>query len=71
MGILPFYAIPKELMATTDEQITMCTAGSDAYIPEWRQTRQADGLVHEKQLKNVVPNLIFADPAEIETSLLI
>mmetsp|Transcript_19401 Transcript_19401/g.29792 ORF Transcript_19401/g.29792 Transcript_19401/m.29792 type:complete len:172 (-) Transcript_19401:342-857(-) len=35
LDTLPFYAIPKEILATTPEQIKMCTSGSDAYIPDW------------------------------------
>ena len=28
LDTLPFYAIPKELIAVTEEQIKLCTAGS-------------------------------------------
>lgn len=35
LGTLPFYAVPKEIMATTPEQVALCTAGSGAYVPDW------------------------------------
>jgi hypothetical protein len=50
LDTLPFYAIPKEIMAVTPEQISLCTAGSGAYIPTW--TNQA--VAEDKILKNSI-----------------
>lgn len=35
LDTLPFYCIPKEIMATTPEQINICTAGSGMNVPDW------------------------------------
>ena len=38
MDTLPYYSVPTEIMATTPDQIALCTAGSGAYIPDWIST---------------------------------
>jgi len=35
LDTLPFYCIPKEIMAVTEDQIRVCSAGSGAYVPNW------------------------------------
>jgi|DEB0MinimDraft_12_1074336.scaffolds.fasta_scaffold72532_1 hypothetical protein len=35
LATLPFYSVPKEFMATTPDQIAMCTAGSTNALPDW------------------------------------
>jgi len=35
LDTLPFYVIPREIMATTQDQIKLCTVGSGAYVPDW------------------------------------
>lgn len=35
LDTLPFYAVPREIMATTTDQLQLCTAGTGAYVPGW------------------------------------
>jgi hypothetical protein len=35
LDTLPFYCIPKEILAQTPEQIAYCTAGSGLVVPDW------------------------------------
>ena len=35
LDTLPFYAVPREFMATNPEQISLCTSGSGLYVPDW------------------------------------
>ena len=69
LNTLPFYAIPKEIMATTPDQIEICTVGSGAYIPNWTNFKVDD----DRQLKNSIQGfqIVYAEPEEIETSLLV
>jgi hypothetical protein len=74
LDTLPFYAVPKEFMATTPEQIAMCTAGSTNALPDW--IVQSGQKVDEKQLMmgrlaNANLNLKFVEPDEAQHSHLI
>ena len=37
LDTLPFYCVPKEIMATTPDQLQMCTAGTGQHVPGWVQ----------------------------------
>jgi hypothetical protein len=75
LATLPFYSVPKEIMATTKEQIVLLTAGSGGYVPDW--------LVKQGEGKEVSENmsiqsklgkdfkLMFVDPDEAQHSSLL
>lgn len=77
LDTLPFYAIPKELMATTPEQIALCTTGSGHYIPEWCKANNQAGQVGSAQTDKFLESLdgkfkmAYADAAEFQTSWLV
>ena len=73
MDALPFYCVPKEIMATTPDQLELCTAGTGAYVPDWIKTGSQGGVANHKILKNSMTGLTmsYAAPEEFETSLLI
>jgi hypothetical protein len=69
LDTLPFYAIPKEIMAVTPEQIQVCTAGSGAHVPDWIATNtQGNGasgtISDQKKLQNSIGTfeIIYSEP---------
>lgn len=72
---MPFYAIPKEIMAVTPEQIEFCTAGSGAHVPDWiAANTQGNGqngtIASSRKLESAVSNfkIVYAEADESETS---
>jgi hypothetical protein len=61
-------------MATTPDQLELCTAGTGAYVPDWIKTGSQGGVANHKILKNSMGaglTMTYAAPEESETSLLI
>jgi hypothetical protein len=54
LDALPFYAIPKEIMATTPDQLQLCTAGTGSYVPGWIQSGAQGGVANDKILRNSI-----------------
>ncbi len=74
LDTLPFYSVPKEIMATNSDQIALCTAGSGAYIPDWINNSGAPMVADNMQIKNQMTSdftLKFVDPDEAQHSALI
>lgn len=74
LGTLPFYAVPKEILATTPEQIAMCTVGSGAYIPDWIKAQGQGQITENMMIKNSFSkdfNLKFVDNDEAQHSQLV
>ena len=70
LGTLPSYAVPKEIMATTKDQIQFCTAGSGLYVPDWIIKSGAQvATASNKMLVNSIQT--FVEPDEAQTSTLI
>ena len=75
LDTLPFYAVPKEIMATTAEQVAVCTSGSGLYVPDWlaNQSTQLQ-MANDNQIKNKMGagfKLVFVEPDEAQTSSVI
>jgi hypothetical protein len=76
MGLetLPFYTIPSSIIATTPEEIGMCTTGSGQYVPDWLPNPTQSVMSKDNLIKNKIGgsfNLVFVDADEAQTSSLI
>lgn len=75
LDTLPFYAVPKEIMATTADQIALCTSGSGQYVPDWLHNQTSpQQMAQENAIKNKIGSsfhLVFVEADEAQNSALV